>query len=214
MSQPNTLHKSMFRVPTYSLWPRILWNLIGALCVEQYHNLRYMLRYLPLVLCLFLCTCGPAPEKAAPLPVLGNAEQTIIYDDFSQIESLFHQQNDTTYVINFWATWCKPCREEIPFLQRLAKETAGKKMRVVLVSLDTEEGAIQRIPKFLARAAPDLPSIVLTDEDSAWGKTIDRVWSGSLPTTILYKKDLRFVYRRNFPTYIDLRSALDPLIGR
>jgi thiol-disulfide isomerase/thioredoxin len=152
-----------------------------------------MLRYLPLLLCLFLCTCGPAPEKAAPLPALGNAEQTIVYDDFSQIESLFRQQNDTTYVINFWATWCKPCREEIPFLQRLANETIDQKLQVVLVSLDTEQGAINRIPKFLTSVAPNHPSIVLTDEDPAWGKTIDRVWTGHLPTTSLYKKDLRFV---------------------
>jgi thiol-disulfide isomerase/thioredoxin len=173
-----------------------------------------MLRYLPLLFCLCLCTCGPAPEKAAPLPALGNAERIVVYDDFSEVESLFQQQNDTTYVVNFWATWCKPCREEIPFLQRLANETTDQKLRVILVSLDTEEGAISRIPKFLADAAPGLASIVLTDEDPAWGKSIDRVWTGNLPTTILYKKDLRFVYRRNFPTYVDLRSALDPLIGR
>ncbi|WP_020569160.1 TlpA family protein disulfide reductase [Neolewinella persica] len=173
-----------------------------------------MLRYLPLLLCLCLCTCGPAPEPPAPLPTLGNAGRTVIYDDFSQIESLFYQQNDTTYVVNFWATWCKPCREEIPFLQRLANETADQKLRVILVSLDTEAGAIKRIPQFLSDVAPGLASIVLTDEDPAWGKSIDRVWTGNLPTTILYKKDLRFVYRRNFPTYIDLRSALDPLIGR
>lgn len=169
-----------------------------------------MLRFLPL---FFLALTACSSPTSAPLPRLGSASEPVRYDEFAGLDALFRQQTDTTYVINFWATWCKPCREEIPFLQQLAREESGKKLRVVLVSLDTEESAIARIPDFLATAAPDLPAVVLTDEDPAWGKTIDRVWTGSLPTTILYKKDLRFVYRRNFPTFVDLRSALDPLIG-
>lgn len=169
-----------------------------------------MLRFLPL---FFLALTACSPPANAPLPRLGSATEPVRYDEFAGLDALFRQQTDTTYVINFWATWCKPCREEIPFLQQLAREESGRKLRVVLVSLDTEDSAIARIPDFLATVAPDLPAVVLTDEDPAWGKTIDRVWTGSLPTTILYKKDLRFVYRRNFPTYVDLRSALDPLIG-
>ncbi len=172
-----------------------------------------MLRFLPLLLCLLVCTCDRAPETSAPLPRLGGAEQTIVYDRFEDVAPLFQQRSDTTYVINFWATWCKPCREEIPYLQQLAREEADQKVVIVLVSLDTEAGAIARIPAFLQQTAPTLPSIVLTDEDPAWGKTIDRVWSGNLPTTIIYRKDLRFVYRRNFRTYPDLRAALDPFLG-
>lgn len=170
-----------------------------------------MLRFLPLLF-LALAACGT--PGSAPLPHLGSATEPARYDEFARLEPLFHQQTDTTYVINFWATWCKPCREEIPFMQQLASEEAAKKVRVILVSLDIEESAISRIPDFLRSAAPGLSAVVLTDEDPAWGKTIDRVWTGSLPTTILYRKDLRFVYRRNFPTYVDLRSALDPLIGQ
>lgn len=172
-----------------------------------------MYRYLPLLLCLCFCTCDRAPKTAPPLPKLGSAEETIIYDQFDQVASLFQQQSDTTYVINFWATWCKPCREELPYLQQLAKEEADKKVVVLLISLDTEDGAITRIPPFLQQVAPTLPAIVLTDEDPAWGKIVDRVWTGNLPTTIIYRKDLRFVYRRNFRTYVDLRAALDPFIG-
>ena len=168
---------------------------------------RFLLLLLP-----FFVACESPP--AAPLPVLGTASQPLIYDNFADVEALFHQTNDTTYVVNFWATWCKPCREEIPFLQQLARKEAGQKLRVVLVSLDTEDGAIDRIPAFLSEVAPDVPAIVLTDEDPAWGKTIDRVWTGNLPTTIIYRGELRYVYRRNFNTYIDLRTALDPLIGK
>lgn len=170
-----------------------------------------MHRFLLLLLPLFVACDSP---PAAPLPVLGTARLPIVYDNFADVESLFRQTNDTTYVVNFWATWCKPCREEIPFLQQLAREEASKKLQVVLVSLDTEDGAIGRIPAFLTEVAPDIPAIVLTDEDPSWGKTIDRVWTGSLPTTIIYRGELRYVYRRSFNTYVDVRRALEPLIGK
>ena len=160
----------------------------------------------------FIC-CACTPEPAVPLPDLGTATNPIVYDNFADVSGLFNQQSDTTYVVNFWATWCRPCREEIPLLQQLARDRSDANLQVVLVSLDTEPSAIERIPAFLKKEAPDLPAIVLTDEDPAWGKTIDRVWSGSLPTTIIYRKDLRYVYRREFRTYIDLQGAVTPLIG-
>ena len=167
-----------------------------------------MLRYLPL-LALLSCT---QPTPPPPLPQLGTATNPVRYAAFADLEPLFYQDDDTTYVINFWATWCAPCREELPLLEQYARETAGQ-TRVVLVSLDTEESAIARIPAFLEKTAPSLAAVILTDEDPAWGKTIDRVWTGNLPTTIIYRGDRRYVYRRNFRTYPDLRDAVRPLLG-
>ena len=164
---------------------------------------------IPLALLILM---GCKTEPSAPLPLLGTAKDPVTYDKFEDVASLFHQQSDTTYVINFWATWCKPCREELPLLNQLALEEKSEKLKVVLISLDTEDSAIKRIPAFLTKAAPNLASIILTDEDQAWGKTVDRVWSASLPTTIIYRKDLRYVYRRGFNTYLEVQAALKPLL--
>lgn len=151
-------------------------------------------------------------KSPARLPDLGTAANPIVYENFADVKGLFEQASDTIYVVNFWATWCAPCREEIPLLQRLAEERSTEKVRVVLISLDTERSAIDRIPTFLTREAPDLPAIVLTDEGEQWGKTVDRAWSGSLPTTIIYRGALRYVYRREFRTYPDLTGAVAPLL--
>lgn len=156
---------------------------------------------------------GCQSEPPAPLPQLGTATDPVTYEKFDDIAGLFQQQSDTTYVINFWATWCKPCREELPLLNQLALEEQNKKLKVILISLDTEPSAIKRIPTFLSGTAPNLASIILTDEDPAWGKTIDRVWTGSLPTTIIYQKDRKYVYRRGFNTYPDVQAALAPLLA-
>ena len=171
-----------------------------------------MTRLLSLLLLLSLCTCASPPN--VPLPDFGTAANPVVYENFEDVATLFQQQSDTTYLINFWATWCKPCREEIPLFNKLASERNGAPFKVVLISLDTEQSAIDRIPAFLQKVAPDLSAIVLTDEGQAWGKTIDRVWTGSLPTTIIYRKDLRYVFRREFRTYIDLQGAVEPLLGK
>lgn len=171
------------------------------------------MRYtLLLLLPVILFSCNDEP--AVSLPDLGTAANPIVYENFADVEGLFRQSSDTTYVVNFWATWCAPCREEIPLLQQLALDKSGEKIQIVLVSLDTEQSAIDRIPAFLTKEAPGLPAIVMTDEGEEWGKSIDRVWSGSLPTTIIYKGALRYVYRREFRTYTDLVGAVAPLMEK
>lgn len=166
--------------------------------------------FLTLSLSIIILACQPADSPG--LPTLGTADAPIVYENFADVEGLFRQNTDTIYLINFWATWCKPCREEIPLLQRLSRDYADQNVQVVLISLDTERSAIDRIPAFLTKEAPGLPAIVLADEGQEWGKSIDRVWSGSLPTTIIYKGKLRYVYRREFRTYTDLEGAIEPLL--
>ena len=62
--------------------------------------------------------------------------QIPVYENFEDLEPLFNRQTDTTYVINFWATWCKPCVEELPYFEQLFAEHKEEKLKVLLVSLD------------------------------------------------------------------------------
>ncbi len=167
--------------------------------------------------CLWLSGCGePAPTTAAPAVVtlLAPAGPPPVYTDFAAVQPLFAQRNDTTYLINFWATWCKPCLEELPLLQQLQDERADDALRIILVSLDTEAGAIDRIPAYLKEGAITLPTVVLTDEQARWMRELDEHWDGSLPTTFVYRNELRYVYRRNFRTLPDVAAAVAPLLGQ
>ncbi|HSY61235.1 MAG TPA: TlpA disulfide reductase family protein, partial [Cytophaga sp.] len=47
-----------------------------------------------------------------------------------------HPENDTLYVVNFWATWCGPCVAELPYFEQAAKTYAGKKIKIILINLD------------------------------------------------------------------------------
>jgi thiol-disulfide isomerase/thioredoxin len=62
--------------------------------------------------------------------------QTVTVTKFDQIEKLIASGNDTTYVFNFWATWCVPCVKEFPSFQALAGKHKNEKVKVVMCSLD------------------------------------------------------------------------------
>jgi thiol-disulfide isomerase/thioredoxin len=90
-------------------------------------------------------------------------------------------------LINFWATWCEPCRQEMPSIERLAHKLAGKPFVVLAVNLDEPEARIRR---FLRQTPFDLP--VLLDPNkavaNAWGVRM-------LPATFIVDRDGRIRYR-------------------
>ena len=68
-------------------------------------------------------------------------------------------------LINYWATWCEPCREELPGLSRIARESAAKGLAVVGVSLDAGPGAPAAVRVFAARYRLPYPIAVLPAPD-------------------------------------------------
>jgi thiol-disulfide isomerase/thioredoxin len=105
---------------------------------------------------------------------------------FSYIESLLDAGNDTTYVLNFWATWCKPCVAELPGFVRFARDHAGEKVRVVLVSLDFADELDTKLNPFLVKNGID-SGVVLLDElnYNAWIDRVSPEWGGAIPATLL-----------------------------
>ncbi len=161
-----------------------------------------------------LVACDQRQPVVSVATIVSPASSPKLYADYAEVAPLFQQENDTTYLVNFWATWCKPCLEELPLLQQLGDQEANKPLEIVLVSLDTEPGAIKRIPAYLEQKGIDLATIVLTDDGTEWKRVLDEKWDGSLPTTLIYRNGLRYVYRRPFMSMPDLQAAVSPLLGQ
>ena len=88
-------------------------------------------------------------------------------------------------LLNMWATWCGPCREEFPDLMKLARKYKGSGLRVVLVSND-DDSEMANIKKFLAEQGVDFPSYFKAEKDMPFINGIDSRWTGSLPATFIY----------------------------
>lgn len=93
-------------------------------------------------------------------------------------------------VVNFWATWCVPCREEMPDLVAASKSFPAKDVAVVLVSVDTSRNASVDVPKFLAELkVPFVCWLAKTHDPQDFIDAVDPNWDGSLPYTIVYGPD-------------------------
>ena len=88
-------------------------------------------------------------------------------------------------LVNMWATWCGPCREEFPDIVKLAKTYRDRGLRVVFVSWDTDAAVTRR---FLAQQGVYFPSYIKADSerDPAFIDAIEPRWTGAFPATMIY----------------------------
>ncbi len=146
---------------------------------------------------------NPVPE---PAKMMGDIA---IYDEFSKMEPIFQQKNDTTYVINFWATWCAPCVKELPYFEKLNQTLQDEKVKVILVSLDFPRQLETKLVPFVEEH--DLRSEVVVLTDGAANDWIDQVspqWSGAIPVTVVYNAQKRHFYGEEFASYEDLEKLV------
>jgi thiol-disulfide isomerase/thioredoxin len=117
----------------------------------------------------FLIACSPA-----------NAEQGVESIDYKELISEISAYKGKVVVVNFWATWCPPCRLEIPHLVRLRKEYDPEEMLVIGVSMDENKAAVR---DFLQENSLNYPVF--------WGEgSVGQFFQVSgLPTTLVYDRD-------------------------
>jgi len=119
-------------------------------------------------------------------------------------------------LLNFWATWCDPCREEFPDLVKLDDDYKGKPLNFIAVSLDDITDIKSEVPKFLNQMKANMPVVLLNvkDQDAAIN-AVDPNWHGEMPATFLFDKDGRVVFRHFGKIKPDeLRAAIDKEIKK
>ncbi len=120
--------------------------------------------------------------------------------------------NGKPLLINFWATWCDPCREEFPDLVKIGADYKDK-IDLITVSLDELSEINGDVPKFLAQMKSDAPAYLLKTPDEGAAITfVSKDWQGGLPFTILFNEKGETVYSKQgkFKTEI-LRQQIENL---
>ncbi|MGH9913830.1 MAG: TlpA disulfide reductase family protein, partial [Pyrinomonadaceae bacterium] len=119
--------------------------------------------------------------KKTPLPV-----QVV---DGEGLFKLFNRDpsNPRPLLVNFWATWCEPCRVEFPDLVKINKEYEPHGLEFITISLDELSEMKTGVPKFLREVKANMPAYLLDvmDPDPVINK-LDPNWAGNIPTTFLF----------------------------
>lgn len=122
--------------------------------------------------------------------------------------------NDTTYVFNFFATWCEPCVQEFPNFQKLSENFATQKLRVIFVSLDFTKDFKKKLLPFLKKRHVANTVILLDEPDyNSWIDRVDTNWNGNLPMTLIINnaKHTRQAFAHDF-IYDSLVATIKPFL--
>ncbi len=130
---------------------------------------------------------------------VGNAQVKLL--SLENFDKRLASGKDTTFVVNFWATWCAPCVEELPHFERLQAEKSSSPLKVILVSVDSKSKLSQVVDPFVK--THKLQSEVYIFDEPDQQKFIDHVnksWSGSVPATLIVHaaSSRRDFYEREF----------------
>lgn len=158
-------------------------------------------RHLPvLVLLLGLANLSPASAQVKEV-------------EFEELQSYFKKNNDTLYVINFWATWCGPCVKELPYFDRLQREFADRPLSVLLVSLDFARNLEKKVVPFVKDRQLKAKVLFLHQpRGHKWMEKISETWSGAIPATYMVKnnREVEGFYEKSFKDYQSLINVVKP----
>lgn len=129
----------------------------------------------------------------------------------SELNEQVLKTDDTLYVVNFWATWCKPCVAELPHFENANKQFAAQKVKVVLVSLDFLKDKV-KVKTFIANKQIQSQVFHLNEKNpNNWLGKVDSSWSGSIPATVFYKNKKKVHFHEGELTQHELDSIIQSI---
>ena len=144
------------------------------------------MKFLFVLVCLLVLTISSNPQSI-PKWKIGNLETYI-------------KKSNSPVIVNFWATFCKPCIEEIPYFHKLVKEYEKQGVKLLLVSLDMPE-QFPKIRSFAVKRKYTAPIVWLNESDADYFcPKVDTAWSGAIPSTLFINN--KTGYRKFFEDQI------------
>ncbi|HEU4797232.1 MAG TPA: TlpA disulfide reductase family protein [Pyrinomonadaceae bacterium] len=177
--------------------------------------MRRSIVFVLLVSCVLLASfAAPAQKKkngAAKAPKI-----VVSPIDTEALKTILTQQRERPLLVNFWATFCDPCRDEFPDLVKIDKDFRPQSLDFVTVSLDDIGDINTTVPEFLGSMNATMPAYLLNVSDPEPAiNLVDAKWRGDLPATYLYNEKGEVVFKHIGRVKPDeLRSAIEKLVKK
>jgi thiol-disulfide isomerase/thioredoxin len=110
--------------------------------------------------------------------------QSIPVWKIEDLENRVKNNSDTTYIVNFWATWCMPCIKELPDFDTINAVYSKNKIKVILVSLDFKEDLEKKVKPFIKNKKVQSEVVILDEVNGNYFiPKVSAAWSGAIPAT-------------------------------
>ena len=150
---------------------------------------KHILRSCALVLMALVAVAAAWVQQQKAAPAI--PDPALI--DVAAYQKLLAEQRGKPLWVNFWATWCEPCRDEYPMVNGLARKYASQGLVVIGVSLD-DEGEMTLVRRFLAHNQPVFRNFRrVPGHEQAFINGVNPKWSGAIPASFFYARDGRLL---------------------
>lgn len=152
-----------------------------------------------------LFACAPADSGRA---AAGAAAVELRSATGQEVLASIRASGSRAVLLNVWATWCAPCRQEFPDLLRLRQDYRERGLDLVLVSADFDDQRSDATA-FLAANGVDFPSFFKQQDDMAFIDALNPEWSGALPASFVFDErgELHY-FREGLATYEMLEAQV------
>jgi thiol-disulfide isomerase/thioredoxin len=181
--------------------------------VKQTASLRFELVLLAALTVILLSSVSVSAQRrrtraTKPIPA-------VVAVDAAGLQALLKRDDAKPLLVNYWATWCEPCREEFPDLVKIDAAYRTKGLDFIAVTLDDLADIKTGVPKFLREMHAQMPVYLLNLSDPEPAiKLVDPKWGGALPATFLYNAKGEVVYKSLGRIKVDeLRAAIDKVMS-
>ena len=161
-----------------------------------------------LLLALALLAAAPSSPSAAPRLAPAPVPATA-----ADVKARIGGAKGRVVLVNAWATWCVPCREEMPDLLRLRRELGPRGLDLLLVSADFDD-SVPEARAYLGELGVDFTTLHKKQRDQDFIDGLDPSWSGALPFTVLHGRDgRRLASWEGRESYEQMRDRLLAALG-